>query len=206
MQHFLELFLDALPIDFCEDIIARFEGDSRKYPSRTANSANPKGREGTMLSIGELADWQQPVDRLLESIRHRIALYIQKYPGLKILGQPDQSYLTPPLMERILPGQSYDWHIDAGPAMTQDRLLSVLIYLRDVKDGGLTEFPMQEAAVRPKAGAMLLFPPFWTHVHRGAPPVAGTKYNITCYLSLRQAQAQGQGRGARRRQAAFAPS
>ena len=31
---------------------------------------------------------------------------------------------------------------------------------------------------------MLIFPPFWTHLHRGAPPVSEVKYNLTNYLVL----------------------
>jgi hypothetical protein len=39
--------------------------------------------------------------------------------------------------------------------------------------------------VKPRAGLLLLFPPFWTHLHRGASPVSAVKYNITNFVVLR---------------------
>ena len=39
--------------------------------------------------------------------------------------------------------------------------------------------------VKPKAGLLLLFPPFWTHLHRGVSPVSAVKYNITNFVILR---------------------
>lgn len=185
MAHFLEFYLDALSPDACADIISRFDRDPHVFSSRTANSANPKVRSGTMLAIGDLPHWSDVAAQLADTLQQKLRDYVAKYPALQYLAQPDQSEVTAPVIERIEPGQGYDWHIDAGPAQTHDRLLSFLIYLRDVDSGGHTEFPFQEIAVKPKAGALLIFPPFWTHLHRGAPPVSNTKYNITSYLVLR---------------------
>jgi len=187
MTHFLELFLDALPAGLCEEIIARFEQDPRRFPSRTANSSSPQARQGTMLIIGDLPEWADTAGILERTLRRHIDLYVEKYQSLRLMAQPANSFVTSPVIERIDPGQGYGWHIDAGPARTYDRLLSALFYLRDVPEGGATEFPFQEIAVRPKAGALLLFPPFWTHLHRGASPVSSRKYNITSYLVLRDA-------------------
>lgn len=58
-------------------------------------------------------------------------------------------------------------------------------YLRDIAEGGETEFPFQLQHVKPKAGLLLLFPPFWTHLHRGVSPVSAVKYNITNFVVLR---------------------
>ena len=137
-----------------------------------------------MLNIAELADWADVRKLVHDRTMKNITAYIDKYRSLMNLGKPDRSYLTPPLLERITPGQGYNWHIDAGPAGTTHRLISMLLYLRDIKDAGATEFPFQQVAVKPRAGLMVLFPPFWTHLHRGAPPLSETKYNITNYVCL----------------------
>ena len=77
--------------------------------------------------------------------------------------------------------------VDAGAGGTHDRVLSGLFYLRDIAEGGETEFPFQLLRIRPQAGLLLLFPPFWTHLHRGVSPVSAVKYNITNFLVLRPA-------------------
>lgn len=184
-MHFIEMFLDSIPRDTCEDIIARFEADSKKEPSRTARRVNPSVRTGTMLIPGDRPDWQEVTELVETAIRGRLAQYVEKYQSLRILAQPERSFLSGPVIERIEPGQSYEYHIDAGPANTGNRILSILIYLRDIDEGGFTEFPYQSLRTVPRAGALLLFPPFWTHMHRGVTPTSQIKYNISNYLVVR---------------------
>ena len=38
----------------------------------------------------------------------------------------------------------------------------------------------------PRKGRVVLFPPYWTHVHRGATPVSGAKYTIAAFLCQRR--------------------
>ncbi|HZF32623.1 MAG TPA: hypothetical protein VE914_02355 [Candidatus Angelobacter sp.] len=92
--------------------------------------------------------------------------------------------LPPPRSRRCLDG--YGYHIDASVGGTHDRIVSGLFYLRDIVEGGETEFPFQLRHVKPKAGLLLLlFPPLWTHLHRGVSPVSAVKYNITNFVILR---------------------
>lgn len=182
--HFLEMYPDTFSRDFCETLIARFEADPRKEESRTAVRVNPKVRTGTMLSPQHISEWKDVIEEVERATYKNIEAYAEKYPSLMFLIKPENSYVTAPLMERIGPGQGYSFHIDAGPWGSHDRLLSTITYLRDVEEGGYTEFAFQNARVKPRAGAMLIFPPFWTHLHRGAPPVREVKYNLTNYLVL----------------------
>ena len=59
---------------------------------------------------------------------------------------------------------------------TERRVLATILYLTDIEDGGATQFAYQNASVQPAAGALVIFPPFWTHLHRGETPRAGIKY------------------------------
>jgi len=110
---------------------------------------------------------------------------VQRYPSLQFLARPENSLITPPIVERIEPGQGYGYHVDAGAGGTHDRIVSGLFYLRDIDEGGETEFPFQLMYVKPKAGLLLLFPRSWTHLHRGVSPVSAVKYNITNFVVLR---------------------
>ena len=188
---FIVSYPAALPKDVCEDIISRFERDSRRHPSRTATRANPLVRSGTMLDIPLYPEWEDVCTLVTRITRQRLDDYVRRYPSLQSLARPENCYITGPALERIDPGQGYGFHIDAGPGGTHDRFLSGLLYLRDVNEGGQTEFPYQWLRVTPTAGMLVLFPPFWTHLHRGMSPVSGTKYNITNFVVIRPRTASG---------------
>lgn len=184
-MHFIEMYLDVFPAAECEEIIRRFEEDPRRIQSRSQRRVNPDVRTGTMLLTGNLPEWNDVTTRVEAVFREQLALYVAKYESLKLMARPERSFLTTPLIERINPGQGYDYHIDAGPGDTYTRILSSILYLRNVDEGGFTEFPYQSLRMVPRAGAMVIFPPFWTHLHRGATPISNTKYNITNFLVLR---------------------
>jgi hypothetical protein len=82
------------------------------------------------------------------------------------------------------PGQYFDEHVDLipGHACFQNRQLSILIYLNDNYIGGETFFPRQELQLKPPAGSMALFPPFYTHPHISKPIISGTKYIAVTWL------------------------
>jgi len=58
--------------------------------------------------------------------------------------------------------------------------------LNDVKEGGETEFLYQSVRVSPKKGTLVIWPAAFTHVHRGNPPLSGTKYIMTSWLEYCQ--------------------
>ena len=51
-----------------------------------------------------------------------------------------------------------------------------------VDEGGETEFLNQEVKINPERGKLILFPPFWTHEHRGVTLKEGTKYIATTWI------------------------
>ncbi len=56
-------------------------------------------------------------------------------------------------------------------------------YLNSVDgEGGQTEFKYQDIQIQPEAGKLLLFPPFWTHLHRGKLLQSGQKYIATTWV------------------------
>ena len=74
-------------------------------------------------------------------------------------------------------------HVDVlrsqGPS--SKRFLVFIMYLSDVEEGGETSIPRYNIKCKPKAGRLLMFPPFWTHPHQGEKVIKGTKYQMmTC--------------------------
>ena len=66
----------------------------------------------------------------------------------------------------------------------RDRVLSWILYLNDVEEGGETEFLYQSMRFKPKAGTFILFPAHFTHTHRGNPPLSGVKYIATGWIEF----------------------
>ena len=86
-------------------------------------------------------------------------------------------------IQRTDPGEFYHWHIDGGSHQFAYRQLVAVWYLNDVPGpGGETEFLYQGIRVRPEAGKLIGFPPFWTHEHRGVTLEAGVKYIATTWV------------------------
>jgi predicted 2-oxoglutarate/Fe(II)-dependent dioxygenase YbiX len=181
---FVEVFRDVIDHATCRDIIDRFENDDRKKPSWSQRSGNPSDRSGMMLRIPEYPDWQDVVDRVGNAVMQRVQQYARHYPAFGMVLASGQCKLTHPLLERIDPGQGFDWHIDGNKPGIENRILSTILYLADIDEGGETEFAYQGKAVKPTAGMLVLFPPFWTHLHRGATPSEGRKYNLTSFVVL----------------------
>jgi hypothetical protein len=62
-------------------------------------------------------------------------------------------------------GGYYMLHNDA--TNHHDRTLAVIVYLNDTEYGGETSFPLLKRSIKPKAGRVLVFPSYFTHMHYG---------------------------------------
>ena len=70
-----------------------------------------------------------------------------------------------------------DWHCEHGPhGENSRRILAWMFYLNDAKSG--TEFAYFPT-VNAKAGRCVIWPAFWTHLHKGVIPNKGIKYIAT---------------------------
>ena len=72
--------------------------------------------------------------------------------------------------------------IDPGPL--SKRFLVFILYLSDVEEGGETSIPRYNIKCKPKAGRLLMFPPYWTHPHQGEKVIKGTKHILMTYLHM----------------------
>ena len=88
-------------------------------------------------------------------------------------------------MQKTEPSQGYHaWHYEDGTREMCNRVLTWSMYLNDEFEAGETEFLYQQYRYKPKAGDLVIFPSGFTHVHRGNPPINGTKYILTGWLEL----------------------
>jgi hypothetical protein len=173
---------NALPGELCRDMIRRFEANTdQQYAGRIGqNQAEEDSiKKTTDLRISGRADWKDVDRSLMQSLAKAFNEIGQSFPFFAANSFKDIGYN----MQRYLPGEYYHWHVDGGPGEFSQRQLVAIWYINDVEGpGGETEFPLQEVLVKPEEGKLVLFPPFWTHVHRAVTMEKGVKYIATTWV------------------------
>ncbi|MFV1992404.1 MAG: 2OG-Fe(II) oxygenase [Acidiferrobacterales bacterium] len=172
---------NALPGDICQEMIRRFDKyKDEQYAGRIGQTAEEHNdiKRSTDLVISGKEHWQDLDRALFQSLGAVIHQFRETFPYFKGPFK-DMGYA----IQRTSPGEYYHWHIDGGSHEFSQRQLVAVWYLNDVPGpGGETEFKFQDVKVKPEQGKLLLFPPFWTHEHRGVTLEAGIKYIATTWV------------------------
>jgi len=172
---------DALPASICEEMIRRFEEKKdQQYKGRVGQlqQEDQSIKRSTDLVISGKDDWKEIDQLLFRSLGFAMRVLTPKFPYFKGPFK-DMGYA----IQRTDPGEFYHWHIDGGSHEFSQRQLVAVWYLNDVEGpGGKTEFSYQDVQIKPEQGKLLLFPPFWTHEHRGETLEKGVKYIATTWV------------------------
>lgn len=172
----------ALSPGACDDIVTRFEANPGEQYEGLAgqNGAQHASIKKTVdLRISGKERWRDVDAVLFGSLRDALPSIAAIHPFFASNSFRDMGYN----LQRYQHGGYYHWHVDAGPGAFSQRQLVAIWYLNDVPGpGGETEFAFQELKVRPCRGDLLLFPPFWTHVHRAVEVRSGVKYIATTWI------------------------
>jgi predicted 2-oxoglutarate/Fe(II)-dependent dioxygenase YbiX len=171
----------ALPLDFCDEVIARFEASPQYQREGVIGQLGQQDnqiKKTTDLVVSDKQDWKDIDEIFFRTTAAAMNEFCRSYPyfskGFKDLGYQVQRYNE---------GEFYHWHIDGGSHQFSARQLVLLWYLNDVEGpGGETEFLYQDVSVTPEKGKMVMFPPFWTHEHRAAEVQKGVKYIATTWV------------------------
>lgn len=85
-------------------------------------------------------------------------------------------------MIRYFPNKSfYRPHADSGPG--KPRLISSILYLNDVEEGGETYFDKFNLSVKPEAGKLLMFPSDFVYTHEAKPPISNEKFIVVTWFT-----------------------
>ncbi len=173
--------LKALPGDVCNEMIRRFEEhEEEQYEGQIGQlvSKDRSIKKSTDLVTSGKAHWKDLDTLLFRSLAATIKEFRDTYTFFKGPFK-DMGYA----IQRTKPGEYYHWHIDGGSHEFSQRQLVAIWYLNDVDGpGGETEFLRQGVRIRPEQGKLVLFPPFWTHEHRGVALEKGVKYIATTWI------------------------
>ena len=180
-QH-IGIFENAVPKEWCENIINLFESNSNQIKSRQeAENIAPTFKKDEMLGL------QNVNKSLCEEFNYHFfndvfPLYMKEYQLADIYDLP--LILSDFKLQKTLPTGGYHvWHIENLPnTPSKNRVMVYTLYLNDVEEGGETEFLIQSKRIKPKQGTICIFPASYTHIHRGNPPLSGTKYIMTGWI------------------------
>jgi hypothetical protein len=172
---------NALPAAVCEEMIGRFEAHpEHQYLGRIGQQMKKDQgiKRSTDLVVSGKKEFADIDQILFRSLGFALREFRKRY-GYFQGPFKDNGYA----IQRTEPGEYYHWHIDGGSHEFSERQLVALWYLNDVPGpGGETEFRYQEVSVKPEQGKLILFPPFWTHEHRGRTLEQGVKYIATTWV------------------------
>jgi len=180
---YVQCFDDALPRDFCAQMIASFDGLARfQQRNGRGHRAGLDDSAWTELNVSRLADagfqgyFRAEIGKYLLRYNERMRLTIPVPPSPLIEDLRIKRYSAGD-------GDRFEPHFDAlGEAAR--RYLVFLWYLNDVDEGGETEFVDLGLRVEARCGRLVMFPPYWMFQHAGRAPRSGDKYIVSTYLTF----------------------
>ena len=193
INDFIGVFDDVFEKEYCDRVIRAFEisVDMNKTIKRSDHGYSPKQADNTMYYVTDdlfnidhnsqtfsNLNFLKQFNKTLWECYH---VYSKKYGVMQELGRHQ---LNPDVkIQKTTPTEGYHvWHSEHGDVGSSSRMMLVMLYLNDVEEGGETEFLYQSRRIEPKMGRLVFCPAFFTHTHRGNPPLKGNKYMLNGWL------------------------
>lgn len=184
MKQFVGIFENAYSKEYCEGLIKSYEtaieagfGETRQKSDKNFS----KTQKADTQLFNNLHNIQIPIPDIKAFNEvfwgKCYPVYEEQFPPLKESGSHSSYFFK---MQKTNLREGYHiWHYESGNREVSNRLLTWMLYLNDVEEGGETEFLYQSMRVKPKQGTLLIWPAAFTHTHRGNPPLSNEKYVVT---------------------------
>ena len=183
---FIGVWKQKVPDEFCDEIIDYI--NSVQLQPQIGSNTTIRQDYSCHLFPGDFGETNDP-DGKKEYFFNKINSYLQpcmeEYVYFFSALQGSQYFNAEIKLQKTEPCQGYHvWHCEnVGPQFMQ-RGLVWSIYLNSIPDNeGETEFLYQKLRVNPEKGMIMIWPPGFTHTHRGNPPYTTTKYIATGWYS-----------------------
>ena len=181
MKDFIYCKKNALSKEKCDAIISIFNENSHKWvEGKTMVGLEPEKKKCKELYVN--VNKENPFNNLfLGELCDEVIQYKKEYSFIDEIDNWELTFTYK--IQKYLPNEGYFClHCENSHhtiSSIDNRVLVWMIYLNDVTDGGYTEFPQQNKLMQPGVGDVLLWPPYWTHPHRGITSKTQTKYIMT---------------------------
>ena len=177
--------IDVLPRHYCRYLIEKFERNREEHTAGAAfdagwNKADPLTGWHELNLSADPGRWEREIATFTTVVDH-VAKEYQRLVGHTL---PQAYRLGPLRIKKYEAARAHRFapHTDANSMRDAHRFLGLLFYLNTVTEGGETEFLNPPVVVPPKAGSVMVFPPFWMFPHAGRTPRSNDKYVLGTYL------------------------
>lgn len=183
IKNFVGIFKNAYSKEYCEKVIENYEimADAGFGRTRFESEGVPNTyKDDIQLFTPEIEylPLRQNTKEFNENFWETyFPIYEREYSALKESGRHNNYAWK--IQKTKVGGGYHVWHYEASHREACNRLLTWMVYLNDVHEGGETEFLYQHMRVKPEQGTLLIWPAAFTHTHRGNPPLSNDKYVVT---------------------------
>ena len=184
MKNFIETYDNTLTKKECEYITDYMNTDNKLEPGTVASGIKPHLKDSWDYTLN-FDDTDTKVNRIiLESLCDCLDLYVNKHPQLKQI--PKWRYHPFYNLQKYNPNQAYhSLHCEnTGYTSEVKRGMAWMFYLNTVTDGGGTYFDNYDLTIDAVEGRGVLWPAYWTHMHKGIVSKTETKYIATGWVSF----------------------
>ena len=186
MEQFIGIFPNAISDDLCSDFLEWYnemtEHDITMSSMEEAGVPGSIRKDEVIVIPKQLPQNCFPVNltqALWQNISECYNIYYDEYNIDRLL--TSYSFKA----HRVLPTGGYHiWHPEMQSIHEKGRCLVFMLYLNDVEEGGETEFLYQHKRIQPKRDRFVLWPAYFTHTHRGNPPLSGEKLILTGWVEF----------------------
>lgn len=189
VEDFIGIYENAFSEEYCDRIVELFEKASDKgftLNRQQDENVTTLQKNDEQVFPSEVIDMEM-FSREAQQFNH--TLWTEIYPhyaeiyGALHASDPHTCYTWK--IQKTKPGGGYHiWHYESSDRTSSKRILTWILYLNDVEDGGETEFLYYGKRVSPKKGTLVLWPAAFTHTHRGNPPLKDNKYIVTGWIEF----------------------
>jgi hypothetical protein len=201
MQDFIHIKKQALSRNTCDTLINLFEHNKNLHVEGHIGGVKDlhnEWKKDTEITISpdflvKDSDWKVPLSDVMSSLSQETKFYKKEFTfhtdehGVSGLEGLANWRIYPYFnFQRYLPGEGYyAWHCEssAPKPVFLSRMLAWMVYLNDVPDAG-TEFKFQDLETDAEAGTIVIWPPYWTHMHRGVISNTHNKYILSGWFNF----------------------
>ena len=157
-----------MPEEICDGLINYFNKNKDKakpgaslYEGKI--TPDKKIKDSLDLSLGN-NNFDPGVYEYRKHLQEILNLYIKEYPEVNRIDR----FNVEDVNLQWYPGNGgfKTWHYERGDKSNMDRVLVFMTYLNNVKNGG-THFKYQKLTTPAIKGLTIIWPPEWTHTHKG---------------------------------------
>jgi len=188
---FIEIYDNAVSSDNCKEIIKWFETEFPHSKRRgTVMFEDGTGRIDTRCKT----DWEiDPYKTILsnntfydkiiiDALDKGTRSYRESYPCVDIIDPWNVCDVYN--IQKYDPGDGYHaLHCESCNAATVQRVMAWMIYLNTVTDEGGTYFSAYDKTLEAKEGRLVIWPAYFTHLHKGVVSKTQTKYIATGWFT-----------------------